>query len=106
MSRHRGKVRPSPHDVLARHQDFDQLIDPGRKVPEVVTHKGWADPTPRQLAYIARLANETNRRVPDVRTKQGAQAAIAALLRRRDALRSLKETSGAKSGSGSPASAD
>ena len=77
-------IKPLKGDVLARHKDFKQLTDPNRKPARVVTHRGWDDPTDAQLRYIAKLAKEMGRKQPKVTTRQGASAAIKALLRHRD----------------------
>lgn len=70
----------SPNDPLAKHRDFTDLMNRRQQGGEnVISHRGWQEPTPRQLRYIAKLAQQTGRKVPRVMGRQGASRSIAAL---------------------------
>jgi hypothetical protein len=43
---------------------------------QVITTKGWQDPTKAQLAYLRHLAEATGSRMPKVTTIGGASRAI------------------------------
>jgi hypothetical protein len=77
----RRPVRPSPSDVLAHHDDFQQLVDHERRQANVVTHRGYRDPTSRQLRFIAALARRPaarRRRCERTRRSVGDPRAAAA----------------------------
>jgi hypothetical protein len=84
----RRHVTPSPLDTLSGHKDYDQLLASRGKPRNVISHRGWQEPTPRQLRYIATLAKQTGRKTPNVTTRAGAKRAIDTLLKHRDAQRS------------------
>lgn len=76
--------KPLADDVLAQ-----RLGGVGRvrqlqrhRPPEVVTNRGYRDPSKRQLAYIARLSDQLGVEPAKPKTRVGASRSIAALKRR------------------------